>query len=192
MMNVVTDSDFDFPPPDLARELIELYFANVNLFLPLLHRPTFDKLVKRGGFMGTPGDGVFDEKWGGDAVPDGGEKQGAETGFRFAHVYLLVCAVGAYFSNDPRCLLDASDVAPYTEEWLGVGQDPDIGPQQGLPYSGGWKWFDQVQMSNRSLIAPPTLHDLQVFAVSSSLLVCHLFCPLQVSDEMMCTASSTS
>ncbi|EIN11920.1 hypothetical protein PUNSTDRAFT_142130 [Punctularia strigosozonata HHB-11173 SS5] len=32
-----------FPPPDLARTLIDLYFAHVNSQFPLLHRPTFEK-----------------------------------------------------------------------------------------------------------------------------------------------------
>lgn len=32
-----------FPPSDLARDLIHVYFTRVNPMLPLLHRPTFEK-----------------------------------------------------------------------------------------------------------------------------------------------------
>jgi hypothetical protein len=32
-----------FPPPDLARNLIDLYFAHVNSMFPMLHRPTFER-----------------------------------------------------------------------------------------------------------------------------------------------------
>jgi hypothetical protein len=32
-----------FPPTDLCRTLINLYFAHVNRYFPLLHRPTFER-----------------------------------------------------------------------------------------------------------------------------------------------------
>ena len=32
-----------FPPPDLAVKLCDIYFAQINTFWPLLHRPTFDR-----------------------------------------------------------------------------------------------------------------------------------------------------
>ncbi|KAF8893810.1 fungal-specific transcription factor domain-containing protein [Infundibulicybe gibba] len=35
-----------FPPADLARDLIDLYFLHVNPQVPLLHRPTFEKQWK--------------------------------------------------------------------------------------------------------------------------------------------------
>ncbi|KIM69740.1 hypothetical protein SCLCIDRAFT_19528 [Scleroderma citrinum Foug A] len=37
-----------FPPPDLADELIILFFDHVNLQFPLFHRPTFDRQWKGG------------------------------------------------------------------------------------------------------------------------------------------------
>ncbi|KAJ7837923.1 hypothetical protein B0H13DRAFT_2287818, partial [Mycena leptocephala] len=37
-----------FPPPELAMHLIELYFAHVNVYMPLLHRPTFQRGVDGG------------------------------------------------------------------------------------------------------------------------------------------------
>lgn len=33
----------EFPPPDLARNLINLYFFHLNAHIPLLHRPTFER-----------------------------------------------------------------------------------------------------------------------------------------------------
>ena len=38
----------DFPPPDLLEKLIDLYFKNMNDYLPLLHRPTFEQGVREG------------------------------------------------------------------------------------------------------------------------------------------------
>jgi hypothetical protein len=33
-------------------------------------------------------------------------------------------------------------------------------------HSSGWKWFGQVQTLRRSLMGPPVLHDVQMYAVS--------------------------
>ena len=85
--------------------------------MPLLHRPTFDKSVKEGLHLKN---------------------------LNFAPVFLLVCAVGARYSDDPRVRLD------------GVKSH----------HSAGWKWFEQVQIMKRSLLAPPTLYDLQLYCVS--------------------------
>ena len=40
--------DADFPPADVLPELVALYFDHFNAFLPLLHRPTFERDVRRG------------------------------------------------------------------------------------------------------------------------------------------------
>ena len=40
--------DADFPPADVMMELVDLYFDHFNNFLPLLHRPTFERDVRRG------------------------------------------------------------------------------------------------------------------------------------------------
>lgn len=98
--------------------LIELYFSKVNLFWPLLHRPTFEKAVT--GEMHLHDDD-------------------------FASVLLLVCAVASRFSDDPRILLDGSE---------------DL-------TSAGWRWYQQVQLVKRSVIAPPSLCDLQYYCVSA-------------------------
>ena len=107
---------YTFPEPDLSKHLADLYFDCVNLYLPLLHRPTFEKWVNEGLHLS-------DDK--------------------FAPVYLLVLAVGARYSSDPRAMLDGVDSY----------------------HSCGWKWFDQVQMMKRSMLSPPTLFDIQCYCV---------------------------
>ncbi|KAF5342022.1 hypothetical protein D9611_002055 [Ephemerocybe angulata] len=109
--------NYTFPEPDLVTALIDIYFQHVNLYLPLLHRPTFEKLVA---------DGCHYEN---DS---------------FASTLLLVCAIGARFSDDPRVLLDGEPSS----------------------HSAGWKWFEQVQMVKKSLLAPPSLYDLQFYCLS--------------------------
>lgn len=59
----------------------------------------------------------------------------------FASVLFCVCALAAPFVDDPRVLLEGS------------------------PLSSGWKYFHQVQLSRKSLLAPPTLFDVQVCCV---------------------------
>ncbi|KAJ7617321.1 hypothetical protein FB45DRAFT_1034612 [Roridomyces roridus] len=66
-----------FPPPDLAAHLIGLYFTHMNSYIPLLHRPTFER-----------------------AVQD--NLQYRDEGF--AATLLLVCAVASRWSDDPRVL----------------------------------------------------------------------------------------
>lgn len=61
----------------------------------------------------------------------------------FAATVLLVCAVGSRYSDDPRVFLDDTNT----------------------PHSCGWKWFDQVQVVRKSLLAPPSLYDLQFYCV---------------------------
>jgi hypothetical protein len=62
----------------------------------------------------------------------------------FGSVLLLVCAIGSRFVTDPRVLLE--------EAWS---------------HSAGWKWFNQVQMVRKSLLAPPRLYDLQIYCLSA-------------------------
>ncbi|TFK36748.1 fungal-specific transcription factor domain-containing protein [Crucibulum laeve] len=108
---------YEFPEEDLIQDLANLYFDHVNLYLPLLHRPTFDGYVAEG--LHHKNDG-------------------------FGAVLLLVCAVAARFSDDPRVLLEGVESS----------------------HSSGWKWFDQVQMVSKSLLSPPSLFDLQFYCLS--------------------------
>jgi hypothetical protein len=61
----------------------------------------------------------------------------------FGAVVLLVSALGSRPSNDPRAYMDPS-----------------------APQSRGWQWFTQVQYVQCLMIAPATLHDIQILAVS--------------------------
>ncbi|CCM00118.1 uncharacterized protein FIBRA_02145 [Fibroporia radiculosa] len=111
-----------YPESDLMLSLIELYFREVNAYSPLLHRPTFENNIKDGLHLRDEG---------------------------FGSTVLLVCAIGARFSDDPRVFL--SDY-------------------QDNPLSCGWEWFKQVQMIRKSLLAPPRLYDLQVYCLTAMFL----------------------
>ncbi|KAJ7171366.1 fungal-specific transcription factor domain-containing protein [Mycena filopes] len=65
---------FHFPPQSLMHELIALYFTHQNLYIPLLHRPTFERGVGEGLHLRDEG---------------------------FATTVLLVCAIGSRWSHNP-------------------------------------------------------------------------------------------
>lgn len=88
---VCHDSMYVFPEDDLFRSLVDLYFARVNILVPLLHRPTFDALIA---------DKVHLEDQ------------------EFAQVVMLVCAVASRYSDDPRVLFDGQ---PQLRSWQSSG-----------------------------------------------------------------------
>lgn len=63
---------------------------------------------------------------------------------QFARIALLVCAMGARYSNDPR-------IAGYSYD------DPS---------SPGWIMFHQAQNMGRSVLSKPSLYDIQGYCVS--------------------------
>ncbi|KAK6969400.1 Zn(2)-C6 fungal-type domain-containing protein [Favolaschia claudopus] len=69
-----TTTNFDFPPQLLMFDLLDLYFTHQNVYIPLLHRPTFEREVSSGLHLRD------------DA---------------FAATLLLVCAIGSRWSDDP-------------------------------------------------------------------------------------------
>ncbi|KAJ7578350.1 fungal-specific transcription factor domain-containing protein [Mycena floridula] len=71
---------YQFPPADLMMSLIDLYFRHINLIMPLLHRPTFEKLLARGEHL--------------------------DRSSKFGTVLSLVLALGSRWSTDKRVLLD--------------------------------------------------------------------------------------
>ncbi|KAJ7864940.1 fungal-specific transcription factor domain-containing protein [Mycena leptocephala] len=88
-----------FPPPDALSALVDLYFQHINLNIPLLHRPTFERAVADNLHL-------RDDK--------------------FAMNVLLVCAAASRFSDDPR-VFDAA--APLTCGWKYFNQVfPDLQP----------------------------------------------------------------
>jgi hypothetical protein len=60
----------------------------------------------------------------------------------FGSVLLLVLSIGARWVDDSRVLLE-----------------------DGVRHTAGWKWFNQVELSAQSLLAPPRLCDLQLYCV---------------------------
>jgi hypothetical protein len=86
--------DFTFPEPDLIDQLVDLYFTRINLFLPCLHRPTFERHLR---------DGLH---------------------FRdqaFASVVLCLCACASRYSDDPRVLLEGT-TAWHSSGWKWFSQ----------------------------------------------------------------------
>ncbi|EAU83262.2 nuclear protein [Coprinopsis cinerea okayama7 len=77
-----TRANYTFPEPDLMANLISLYFKRVNLYMPLLHRPSFERSVAEGLHL---------------------------TNDSFAGTVLLVCAIASRFSDDTRVLLDGEE-----------------------------------------------------------------------------------
>ncbi|PCH38621.1 hypothetical protein WOLCODRAFT_161707 [Wolfiporia cocos MD-104 SS10] len=79
-----------FPDDELMRTLIDSYFANVNPYHPLLHRPTFERNIENLLHLRDEG---------------------------FGSTVLLVCAVGARFLDDPRVLLPGYENDPLSRGW---------------------------------------------------------------------------
>ena len=139
--------------------LVELYFEHCNIYLPALHRPFFFA-----------------------AVADGLHRRNSE----FGSLVLLVCALGARYSEDRRVLLEkdedsdgarvevvdddddessgneSSDDKDDNETYAAHTEEKDV---YGW-HSAGWKWFKQVKLGCRVLATPPSLYDLQICCVS--------------------------
>jgi hypothetical protein len=81
----------------------------------LVYRPGFEKSVREGLHLRDDG---------------------------FAHLLLMICALGSPFVDDPRVLIDGS------------------------PLSSGWKYLHQVPLVRKSLLTPPTLYEMQICCVS--------------------------
>ncbi|PBK72414.1 hypothetical protein ARMSODRAFT_882252 [Armillaria solidipes] len=71
--------EYTFPDEDLLWSLIDLYFTESNIFLPVLHRPCFERSVAELTHLSDP---------------------------VFAAVLLAVCAIASRHSIDPRVLID--------------------------------------------------------------------------------------
>ncbi|KAJ7200688.1 fungal-specific transcription factor domain-containing protein [Mycena rebaudengoi] len=105
---------YTFPEEDLMYDLIELYFFHVHPFLPLLHRPTFEKSVAENLHL---------------------------TSSRFGATLLLVCALAARYSSDPRVYLAGTNNSEH---------------------SCGWKWIGQIRLVKQSFTTTPSLYDVQI------------------------------
>ncbi|KAJ7578584.1 fungal-specific transcription factor domain-containing protein [Mycena floridula] len=74
---------YEFPPDDLMASLTQLYFANIHIFLPLLHKPTFERKIAEGEHLDVTS--------------------------KFGTIVMLVMAVASRFSDDPRVLARGYD-----------------------------------------------------------------------------------
>jgi hypothetical protein len=86
-----------FPEADLLSAFVVLYFANTNLYYPLLHRPTFERSIAEGLH---------------------------ERDSSFGAVVLLVCAIASRFSDDPRASIPGED--PLRCGWQYFDQLPHV------------------------------------------------------------------
>ncbi|KAF5322742.1 hypothetical protein D9619_002011 [Psilocybe cf. subviscida] len=66
---------YDYPPDDLLRSLVFIYFEKFNPLFPLLHKPTFARMLADGRHMRDQD---------------------------FGMVVLMVCALASRYSHDPR------------------------------------------------------------------------------------------
>ncbi|KAJ7664066.1 fungal-specific transcription factor domain-containing protein [Mycena rosella] len=91
---------YSFPEHGLMAHLIDLYFAHVNMYIALLHRPTFERSVNEGLHLRDDG---------------------------FASTLLLVCAIGSRWSDDPRVIAPAGATGRLACGWTWFDQVPLVG-----------------------------------------------------------------
>ncbi|KAJ6499094.1 fungal-specific transcription factor domain-containing protein [Mycena sanguinolenta] len=103
-----------FPEKDLMDSLLSLYFFHVHPFVPLLHRQTFEKSIHEGLHLRES---------------------------RFGATVLLVCALAARYSSDPRVYLEGTNNSEH---------------------SCGWKWAGQIRLVKQSFTTTPSLYDVQI------------------------------
>ncbi|KAI0298023.1 fungal-specific transcription factor domain-containing protein [Multifurca ochricompacta] len=85
---------YTFPEPDLIDHLVDLFFSRINLFLPILHRPTFERRLRENLHFRDQA---------------------------FGSVLLCLCACASRYSDDPRVLLDGPP-AWHSSGWKWFGQ----------------------------------------------------------------------
>lgn len=85
-----------FPPPELARSLVDLFFEYTNILLPFLHRPTFERQFK---------DKLYERDIG------------------FAGICNVVFAISSRFSNDPRVVPLNAKTPNGDIDWCKAGWD---------------------------------------------------------------------
>ncbi|EKM61282.1 uncharacterized protein PHACADRAFT_247779 [Phanerochaete carnosa HHB-10118-sp] len=111
-----------FPDNDLLHSLLATFFTDMNVYFPVLHRPTFERAIAEELHLRDEG---------------------------FGSVLLLVCALGARSSKDPRVYADGKH----------------------NPQAAGWEWFNQVQQTMKVInMEPPSLYDLQAAYLASMFL----------------------
>ncbi|KAK6977508.1 Zn(2)-C6 fungal-type domain-containing protein [Favolaschia claudopus] len=117
------DTPPTFPPPDLLADLTSCYFTHKNIYFPVLHRPTFERALASNLHLRDSA---------------------------FGAVVLLVCAIGARFSDDPRLNRDEKE----KEE----------------PLRRGWEFFDQVPFGLDHIFETPGIYLLQYYCLAVAFL----------------------
>ncbi|PFH53811.1 hypothetical protein AMATHDRAFT_54332 [Amanita thiersii Skay4041] len=90
-------SNFVYPDLDLIYHLMHLYFDHVNIYFPLLHRPTFQQLVSEGLHLRDTS---------------------------FGATLLMVCAVASRYSDDPQVILPEDAPSRLSAGWKFFEQVP--------------------------------------------------------------------
>ncbi|KAH9481989.1 ABC-transporter-regulating transcription factor [Psilocybe cubensis] len=111
---------YTYPEVDLLNNLVSLYFDRCNILLPVLHRPTFVKSLSIGQHLWDP---------------------------LFGMTVLLVCALGAKYSQDLRVMM--------------------FNDSSGTGISAGWHYFSQVQVYRKRMLHKSTTYDLQYYALAA-------------------------
>ncbi|KAF8580276.1 hypothetical protein K439DRAFT_1393877 [Ramaria rubella] len=130
---------FTFPPASLLTHLTDLFFRNVNPYIPLLHRPSFEA-----------------------ALREGKHEHDTELG----SVVLLMCATASRWSNDERVLPVGMEGAGLGEnDGAGAGTGAVEEPTW---TSAGWDFYAQVHHRyRRNLIHSTSVYELQRLALGS-------------------------
>ncbi|KAL1743445.1 fungal-specific transcription factor domain-containing protein [Schizophyllum fasciatum] len=106
-----------FPEPSLIRELVDLYFRTYNNYFTLLHRPTIERGIAN----------CMHERH-----------------YGFGSLLLMICAVTARLTDDPRVYADK---------------------RPGAENSAGWQWYSQIRFIRRTYPVGPDLYELQAAAL---------------------------
>ncbi|KIY63794.1 hypothetical protein CYLTODRAFT_446388 [Cylindrobasidium torrendii FP15055 ss-10] len=91
--------DYHFPHDELLTTLVDLYFNNVNTYMPLLHRPTFERSIRESKHL---------------------------IDLKFAETVLLVCAIGSRYCDDLCVRLDDALDTPFSAGWKYYMQVPAV------------------------------------------------------------------
>ncbi|TFK25684.1 hypothetical protein FA15DRAFT_638902 [Coprinopsis marcescibilis] len=128
-----------FPPPDLCRTLIKLYFVHSNNFFPLLHQQTFER------------------QW---------NERVYERNIWFICLCFGVFAVASRWCEDER-VLDNDSLPTDGLSWRSsMGGKSGTGPRDWT--DAGWKYFEagaDIHQNARGLIYPANLFEIQSFTL---------------------------
>jgi hypothetical protein len=92
---------------DLMRHLVDCYFDNLNVILPLLHRPSFVRSIEEGLHRAN---------------------------YKFGATVLLVCAIGCRYTTDPRVVHEITTSTSCTA-WTFFNQINKLKKMCYLPHS---------------------------------------------------------